>query len=276
MEDFAVFLNNNKKSYYVSYFTASEWHGASHQRVYTYFLNLKNKSKALKQQEIEQRNNDDNHYFYLKKGGYRFKIHPEHTFPPKHETKIPPKTLPFLSEESGYIGLKGVIPKFPLYRTERKNIWRKESVETGHGFNFSSPSLTAVDLIHAKRHGGMNDILANVEELAPEMTAQDIEELISWYPHQCALQKLGFLLELFTEKKNLYQPIKDHLIKNGIPRVLLSKDSNLGRSNYIDRRKNENIKRVALKWNINITFILDSDLDPFSYTSPDKVEFYAY
>ena len=105
MEDFAVFLNNNKKSYYVSYFTASEWHGASHQRVYTYFLNLKNKSKALKQQEIEQRNNDDNHYFYLKKGGYRFKIHPEHTFPPKHETKIPPKTLPFLSEESGYIGL---------------------------------------------------------------------------------------------------------------------------------------------------------------------------
>ena len=169
-----------------------------------------------------------------------------------------------------------MIPKFPLYRTERKNIWRKESVETGHGFNFSSPSLTAVDLIHAKRHGGMNDILANVEELAPEMTAQDIEELISWYPHQCALQKLGFLLELFTEKKNLYQPIKDHLIKNGIPRVLLSKDSNLGRSNYIDRRKNENIKRVALKWNINITFILDSDLDPFSYTSPDKVEFYAY
>jgi len=27
---------------------------------------------------------------------------------------------------------------------------------------------------------------------------------------------------------------------------------------------------------MNITFVMDSDLDPFTYTSPDKVEFCAY
>ena len=280
IEDFAVFANNNKKSYYVSYFTASDYHGASHQTVSTYFLNLKNASRSLNEENIkytDYQESKDHDCFCNEKGAYRFKIYTEHTFPPKHKIKIPPKTEPNFSTDSGYIGLKGIVPKYPVYLTDRKNIWRKESVETGHGFNFSTPSLTAVDLIHKSRHGGMNSILSNIEELSSEMTVEDIEELISWYPHQCALQKLGFLLELFVpERKVLHQRIKDFFLKTGIPRVLLSKDSNSGGSNYVDRRKNENMKRVALKWNIHVTFILDSDLDPFSYTSPDKVEFYAY
>ncbi|MCY4562060.1 MAG: hypothetical protein OXC03_07145 [Flavobacteriaceae bacterium] len=281
IEDFGIFLND-KNSYYVSYFTASKYHSASHQRVYTDFLNIKNENPVLKEKYIQYEQNNDSDTFRLEKEKYRIKVYINDAFPPKYKSKIPIKTLAPIPKNSFYFRW----PKSslsPVYKTNRKNIWRKEFSKDGHGFNFSSPALTAADLIHERRHGGINDVLSNIEELTSEMSVKDIEELISWYPHKCTLQRLGFLLELLPRRifkiynnKHLYQPIKDHLFKNGFPRVLLSKDSNLGRSNYIDRQKNENIKKIALKWNMNVTFILDNDLDCFSYTSPDKVEFYAY
>ena len=37
--------------------------------------------------------------------------------------------------------------------------------------------------------------------------------------------------------KHLYRPIKKHLLKNTLPRVLLSSEESFGPANYIDRKK---------------------------------------
>ena len=83
---------------------------------------------------------------------------------------------------------------FTTSKWPNKNIVKKKS-DAGI-FKISSPALTTIDLIHYQNKlGGINRMLAIIEELSEELTKKDIEELLTWYPHKSTLQRFGFLLE---------------------------------------------------------------------------------
>lgn len=90
-------------------------------------------------------------------------------------------------------------------------------------FKISSPALTAVDLIHHQtKLGGLNRMLAILEELSEEINQNDIAELLTWYPHKSTLQRFGFLLEEVGADEKLSNQIKIHLKKSKFFPVLLS------------------------------------------------------
>src|SRR5690606_11980804 len=83
---------------------------------------------------------------------------------------------------------------FTISNWPTKNIITRKS-DAGY-YKLSDPSLTAVDLIyHQTKLGGVNRMLAILEELAEEITLTNLQELLSWYPHKSALQRFGFLLD---------------------------------------------------------------------------------
>lgn len=90
-------------------------------------------------------------------------------------------------------------------------------------FKISSPALTAVDLIHHQtKLGGLNRMLAILEELTEEINQNDIAELLTWYPHKSTLQRFGFLLEEVGADEILSNQIKKHLKTSKFFPVLLS------------------------------------------------------
>lgn len=110
---------------------------------------------------------------------------------------------------------------FTTSKWSNKNIIEKKS-DAGI-FKISSPALTAVDLIHHQtKLGGLNRMLAIIEELAEEINQNDIAELLTWYPHKSTLQRFGFLLEEVGADENLSNQIKIHLKKSKFFPVLLS------------------------------------------------------
>ena len=182
-----------EKPYYIAFFSAAAFHGASHQQVQQSYL----------------------------------------------MTKIP--NLRDIKKGNTYLNISAT-SKWP-----NKNIQQRKS-DAGI-FNISSPALTAIDLIHYQsKMGGLNRILAVLEELADSMTTEDIQDLLQWYPHTSSIQRLGFLLEEILEKNKLTLPLKDHLKSRNYFPVLLSpdKDSKPGGANNI--------------WKIDANVELESDL----------------
>jgi len=129
-----------------------------------------------------------------------------------------------------------------------KNILEKKS-DAGI-FKISSPALTAVDLIHHQtKLGGINRMLAILEELSEEITVQDIKDLISWYSNKSTLQRFGFLLESTLQvESNLYTPIMEYLIASKCYPVLLSPKSK------------EKPGAVHNDWKVDVNIKLESDL----------------
>lgn len=137
---------------------------------------------------------------------------------------------------------------FTTSKWPTKNILKKKS-DAGI-FNISSPALTAVDLIHHQtKLGGINRMLAILEELSEEINVQDIEDLLSWYPHKSTLQRLGFLLEDELQvESNLYEPIKECLKESKFYPVLLSPKSK------------ERPGAIHNNWKVDVNIKLESDL----------------
>ena len=291
IEDLGRFLDKNGK-YYVSMLRASAMHGASHHAVFVDFLTVDELnypfSKFCKKEEFT----DQLKHLYrtkdntipLHKGYYRTDIMINQYFPPKHDVPIPEKTKPAEVTHSRQYDFewgpsKTIFQQHPnTYKTNRKNIWRKEFHDEKKGFNYSSPSLTAADLIYENAHWGfMSNVLHNIEELSEKMTPEDIQELLSWYPNNEVLQRLGFLIELLYGERTLLEPIERHFKTIGLKKIRLS-DINPGDdpTKYIDKERNEKIKRLSKKWNIEITFVLDNDLAPSDYTLDNLVEFHAH
>ena len=110
---------------------------------------------------------------------------------------------------------------FTTSKWSNKNILEKKS-DAGV-FKISSPALTAVDLIHHQtKLGGLNRMLAILEELTEEINQNDIAELLTWYPHKSTLQRFGFLLEEIGADQKLSNQIKKYLNKSKFFPVLLS------------------------------------------------------
>lgn len=128
-----------------------------------------------------------------------------------------------------------------------KNILEKKS-DAGV-FKISSPALTSVDLIHHQtKLGGINRMLAILEELTEEIDIQDIEDLISWYPNKSTLQRFGFLLEELQVDAMLYTPIMNHLKASKYFPVLLSPKSK------------EKPGAINNNWKVDVNIKLESDL----------------
>jgi len=110
---------------------------------------------------------------------------------------------------------------FKLTHWPQKNIQQRKS-DAGL-FNVSSPALTAMDLIyHQTKLGGLNRMFANLEELAEEITVQDIADLLSWYPHKSAIQRFGYLLEELHGENESTEFIFQFLAQDRFYPVLLS------------------------------------------------------
>jgi predicted transcriptional regulator of viral defense system len=136
---------------------------------------------------------------------------------------------------------------FTTSKWPSKNIIEKKS-DAGI-FKISSPALTSVDLIHHhNKLGGINRMLAILEELSEEITKKDIEELLTWYPHKSTLQRFGFLLEELQVEEFLLEPIRQHLKKSKYFPVLLSPKSK------------QKAGAVNNDWKVDINSKLESDL----------------
>jgi len=128
-----------------------------------------------------------------------------------------------------------------------KNIIEKKS-DAGV-FKISSPALTAVDLIqHQTKLGGLNRMLAVLEELAEEITENDLTELLLWYPHKSTLQRFGFLLEQLQLNVRQREQIMDSLKRASFFPVLLSPKSN------------QKPGTVDNLWKVDINIKLESDI----------------
>lgn len=128
-----------------------------------------------------------------------------------------------------------------------KNIQLKKS-DAGI-YKISSPALTIVDLIHHQtKLGGINRILATIEELAEELTSADMEELLDWYPNKSTLQRFGFLLEELEINENFQELIYGNLKSSKFFPVLLSPKSK------------EKAGAVDNRWKVDVNVKLESDL----------------
>lgn len=128
-----------------------------------------------------------------------------------------------------------------------KNIQIKKS-DAGI-FKISSPALTIVDLInHQTKLGGINRMLATIEELSEELNSKDLTELLSWYPHKSTLQRMGFLLEEIGVDNEYQELILENLNSSTFYPVLLSPKSN-EKPGAIDNR-----------WKVDVNIKIESDL----------------
>ena len=96
--------------------------------------------------------------------------------------------------------------------------------------------------------GGINRILAIIEELSEEIDKQDLVELLNWYPHKSTLQRFGFLLEelgIYNDYQNI---IYNHLNAKKFFPVLLSPKSN------------EKPGAVDNRWKVVVNVKLDHDI----------------
>ena len=136
---------------------------------------------------------------------------------------------------------------FTITNWSDKNIQLKKS-DAGI-FKISSPALTIVDLIHHQtKLGGINRMLATIEELTEELTKSDLSELLSWYPNKSTMQRLGFLLEELGSEEEYEEMVYSELkAKNFFP-VLLSPKSH------------EKPGAVDNRWKVDVNVKLESDL----------------
>ncbi|MEO1055199.1 MAG: type IV toxin-antitoxin system AbiEi family antitoxin [Bacteroidota bacterium] len=133
------------------------------------------------------------------------------------------------------------------------SIWSNENIQEKKSdagfFKISSPALTAVDLIHHQsKLGGMNRMLAVLEELSEEISKEDIEKLLTWYPYKSSLQRLGFILEELDVEPSIIDPIGEHLAKAKFFPVLLSP------------KHNEKAGSVDNRWKVDVNINMESDL----------------
>lgn len=128
-----------------------------------------------------------------------------------------------------------------------KNIQTKQS-DAGE-YRVSSPALTAADLIHYQsKLGGINRMLATIEELAELIHEQDVMELLSWYPHRSTIQRLGFLLEEVGADPKILDVLFSSIDTARYFPVLLSPQTN------------QKPGAVGNRWKVDVNVKMESDI----------------
>jgi predicted transcriptional regulator of viral defense system len=136
---------------------------------------------------------------------------------------------------------------FNITNWPKKNIIKKKS-DAGY-FNISSPALTLVDLVHHHlKIGGLNRMMAIIEELTEELKLDDINDLLSWYPYKSTIQRTGYLLQQIEVESQLIDPFHNYLKSKKYFPVLLSP------------KKGPKAGRVDNIWKVDVNLELESDL----------------
>jgi len=127
-------------------------------------------------------------------------------------------------------------PILPIQYLSRKNWFEtgliRKKTETGY-VQVANPLLTALDLIeNHKRVGGMNRVLAILEELAENCSWQ--EEIACHFPHTI-LRRLGFMLDIVHAEK-LSNQIFQYIVESGrfSPKIFM-RPANNGKSEVNNR-----------------------------------------
>ncbi|MCB9196583.1 MAG: type IV toxin-antitoxin system AbiEi family antitoxin [Flavobacteriales bacterium] len=128
------------------------------------------------------------------------------------------------------------------------NIQKKKS-DAGY-FNVSSPALTAIDLIdYQTQLGGLNRMLAILEELIEEISEHDLSTLMEWYPNKSSIQRLGYLFEYLDADEQLLNIIANRLKEEKLYPVFLSPKST------------KEIIHKSKRWKVKVNLKLESDHD---------------
>ncbi|MEQ8908606.1 MAG: type IV toxin-antitoxin system AbiEi family antitoxin [Vicingaceae bacterium] len=128
-----------------------------------------------------------------------------------------------------------------------KNIVTKKS-DAGI-YQISSPALTFFDLIHHHtKIGGLNRLMASLEELTEELEAQDMEMLLSWYENKSSMQRAGFLLEELLGSTSLSMLIFEKLRPQSFYPILLSPKSS------------EKPGSANNRWKVDVNLKVETDL----------------
>jgi len=140
--------------------------------------------------------------------------------------------------------------KLRFFKTEiwpKNNIIEKKS-DAGN-YKISSPALTAIDLVHHhKKIGGINRILANLQEMASEISNEDLEQLLSWYPHKSTLQRFGYLMEQLKVSESILDEIFKCLNKGAFYSILLTP------------KKGLKAGKTGNRWKVDANIKLENDL----------------
>lgn len=100
----------------------------------------------------------------------------------------------------------------------------KRKTESGY-INISSPELTAVDLVsYYKQAGGINRVAEVLFELAEQMDAGAMKEILSDSVPVAVLQRLGYLLDEIVGRSDLAEPVNEYLSDKNIFSVRLIND----------------------------------------------------
>jgi len=116
-------------------------------------------------------------------------------------------------------------------------------------FKISDPLLTSVDLIHYQtKLGGLNRMMAILEELMEEISESNLKDLLTWYPNKSTLQRFGFLMEEFHADPDLISILYNYLRSIKYYPVLLSPKSN------------QKPGAVDNKWKVAVNIKMESDI----------------
>lgn len=140
--------------------------------------------------------------------------------------------------------------KVRFFKTENwpdKNIIEKKS-DAGM-YKISSPALTAVDLVHYHpKIGGLNRMLANLEEISQEIGIEDLDQLLSWYPHKSTLQRFGYLMDQLDVRESIPYEVFKRLQKDSFFPVLLTP------------KKGVKAGKTGNRWKVDVNIQLENDL----------------
>jgi len=131
--------------------------------------------------------------------------------------------------------------------------WPKHNIENKKSdagtYKISSPALTFIDLVHHHtKIGGLNRILASLEELTEEIDEKDVASLTYWYDKKSTLQRAGFLLEELIGGNSYADIIYEKLNQQHYYPVLLSPKQ---------KQKPGSAKN---RWKIDVNHKLENDL----------------
>lgn len=131
--------------------------------------------------------------------------------------------------------------------------WPKNNIDKRRSdagtYEVSSPTLTFIDLIHHHtKIGGLNRMLASLEELTEELKEDDFQSLLDWYGNRSCLQRTGFLLDELLGSNSFSELIFQKLNQKPFYPVLLSP------------KQDEKPGSVGNRWKIDVNLKLESDL----------------
>lgn len=140
--------------------------------------------------------------------------------------------------------------KMKIYFVGKKTLLT-EGIEQKKGqagyFNVSSPELTAFDLLDQIRRFGLNHITTVLQELHEVMKVSTLKKIAILNNNTANIQRLGYILENFTENKKLVDVLYQILEKQKVSPIGLSPLK--GRKGTIDK-----------KWQLIINTKIDPDL----------------